>query len=349
MKKTKIILGILGIIAIIISFVLNFYFVRLFLMLLGITLITIALSLKTKHIILEVILSVVFFISLTYGIDYLLVKMFNKLPVYSIMLASSDKVIAYNSVFYRVYACGDKYTLDNKYALGYVCNNDDIPTVSINKFLENPNESYKNNLHKFVHLEGKITTIIGVSQIALNAYENGNNNLNGYVEFNENKIVYIDNLNIDPKDYYIYDIIEVIGEVATYQNNDGKEEIHLSNAILIESDIYKDHELVVNNIYNDKLVKDEDKIYYLGIEGIYYKYDENNIYALSYLLKDKRETIDNLIKGKEMTKIGDDKVYNLIDYQILELKKDNTIFVRSDYELNEDTIKKIKEDMKNIK
>ena len=61
---------------------------------------------------------------------------------------------------------------------------------------------------------------------------------------------------------------------------------------------------------------------------IFYKYREDILYELDYLLSDKRESIDNLIKDVEAEKINDnDLLYSLNDYQIVVCANKNTLIL----------------------
>ena len=88
---------------------------------------------------------------------------------------------------------------------------------------------------------------MGTSSLILNAYTS-EESLNAFVSFDEGRKLVLNNLEIDPKDYYIYDIVEVIGKVSLFTEKDTKKEIHLTDAKVIYSDIYDSYELVVNNI-----------------------------------------------------------------------------------------------------
>jgi hypothetical protein len=244
----------------------------------------------------------------------------------AIKKVSSTKVKTYKSLFYRVYDCDGELNIDNGYKKSCPCDKNYLPTINVNKILENPKESFKTYKNKFVHIEGKITTIVGTSSLGLSAYED-RIDLNGHVSFDNEKSVVIDGLDIDPADYYVYDFIEVIGIVRSLKTSDEKTEIHITDAKIIPSSIYDKYELIVNEINDRSVTKAYDKFYYMGLQGIYYRYDENNIYELFYLLMDKRESIDNLVKSTEIVEEDGYSYYPLHDYTIVNCKKDNVVFV----------------------
>ena len=309
---------------------------RIISLLIGICILTYAVLKKNTKNKLRLIISFLF-IAICFGLfDMFLVFSFNRVPVVSYEIESSNKVASYNSFFYRLIKCDKKYYTDFGYKKSYMCSIDDIDLVSINEFLENPEESFKNYKNKYVHLSGKINTIVGTSSLILNAYTS-EESLNGFVSFDEGRKLVLNNLEIDPKDYYIYDIVEVIGKVSFYTEKDTKKEIHLTDAKVIYSDIYDSYELVVNNIDEKKKVLAHGNIYYYGLQGIYYKYDDSNIYALDYLLSDKRENIDDLIKDAEVEIVNEeDKLYKLDKYSVLMCKNDDVVFLNKKIKKYED-------------
>ena len=115
--------------------------------------------------------------------------------------------------------------------------------ISVNKFLENPIESYNDYQGKFVRLKGKISTIVGNSSLSFNTY-NENIELNGYVDFDENKKVVINDLKINPTEYYIYDFVEVIGLVSDYEKKQEQITVYLDDAIVIKSDLYDNYDII---------------------------------------------------------------------------------------------------------
>ena len=323
MKKINIILSIIGFTLIIIPFfIFNYSIYRLSSVLLGIIILSLAFIIYHKHLWLRVIFVPIILFTIIYITDYFIMNIFNTYPIMTIKFISSEKVSTYNSLIYRIYNCDNNKILDNNYKLNYPCSNDLLNLININDFLNN-SIAYPTYYNKFIFLEGKINTIIGNSSLILNSYTKDDNNLNGYVIFNNNQKVIIDNLNIDITKLHIYDDIKVIGLVSNYKIKDNIIEIHLTDAKVIYSDIYNNYELIINNNYNYEKVLILDNVYYYGIDNIYYKYNEDNIYELSYLLNDKRETIDNIINNIEyITTDNENIVYLLNDYNLIKCSND---------------------------
>lgn len=321
MKKRNIFILVVGIILLIIPFIINRYSIfRLISLLMGILLISLAFAMTIRHnkIIKIIIFPFVLMLAM-YFLDYEVLSLFNRVPIIALREKSSSKMSAYNSLGYRVYSCSNGLTIDENYHMDYACLTSDIDTLNINKFLSNSLENYQKYQNKFVHIEGKINTIIGSSSLYLNYYEEDETTANGFVKFSEDKKLVVDNLDIDPKDFYIYDYVEVIGNVYNYVNDEDGVEIHLKDAKVIKSDIYNNYEISVINNSNKDLIEKGEKIYYLGIEEIYYKYTPDVNYELSYLLNDNREKIANLIKNIEPKIVNEeDNLYTLDEYKIIE-------------------------------
>lgn len=328
MKKLKVILIVLGIVLIASPYFYHSYSIyRLIILLLGIVILIVGLSIYKKKLIIKVPLYFVGLIGVSFALDYFNFILFSAPPIMTYKVISSDKVSTYNSFFYRIYDCDGKYTIDG-YDKNYLCGDEDVETISINKFLENPSETYNKYKNKFVRLEGKIGTIIGASALSLNAYTEAEEVKNGYVTFDQEKVVVVNELEINPGDYFNYDFVDVIGKVSKFEDKE-VQTIYLEDAIIVDNHIYDNYELIVNNIYTDDAIKADD-IYYVGITSIFYKYREDLLYELHYLLSDKRETIDNLIKDIEPEIVNDnDKVYKLEDYQIILCNNKKTLLVNN--------------------
>ncbi|MBE6147939.1 MAG: hypothetical protein E7167_00290 [Firmicutes bacterium] len=331
MKKKYIILTILGLIFIIVPYFINIFSVlRLISLSMGIILFLLGVIIGKKKKIVRIILYPIATIMSVLAFDFIFASVLRGIPVVAFSHESSQKVNTYNSLFYRVYDCDNVLTFDNNYEKAFLCNPDSIETTPINKFLENPKESYKDNKGKFVHLQGKINTIVGNSSLTLNAYDE-KIELNGYVVFDEEKKVIIEGLDINPADYHIYDIIQVVGLVSSYKKTETETTIYLTDAVVIKSDLYNKYELIVNNITSREKTKIDEKFYYLGIQGIFYKYDENNIYEIDYLLLDKRETLENLVGNITPSMIEDvHRLYELENYNIVVCENEDIIFANKD-------------------
>ena len=339
MKKRLIVLLGLGLTLMIVPFLINIYSIfRIISLVLGIILITVSLCLKKKRNIFYIILVPLIMLVFSYGIDTLLFYTLKRVPVFSYAIKSSDKMRTYNSFFYRVFDCNGNLTLDYGYTKNYVCSNDCLDAININSFMQDAEESFKKYHHKFVHIYGKISKITGNENIELASFTQGDDTLNGYVNFNLNNILIV-NTEENLSKYRIYDYVDVYGKVTSI--NDGK--ITLTNTKLVASDIYDTYSFEIIASDDNKLtnlVKEKD-YYYYGLNTINVKYDGDNIYELSYLLTDDRFKFDDLIKGKEYEVFKNDedveiaKKYKLEKFDLLECSNGKKIVANSKSKANQ--------------
>lgn len=339
MKKRLIVLLGLGLTLMIVPFLINIYSIfRIISLVLGIILITVSLCLKKKRNIFYIILVLLIMLVFSYGIDTLLFYTLKRVPVFSYAIKSSDKMRTYNSFFYRVFDCNGNLTLDYGYTKNYVCSNDCLDAININSFMQDAEESFKKYHHKFVHIYGKISKITGNENIELASFTQGDDTLNGYVNFNLNNILIV-NTDENLSKYRIYDYVDVYGKVTSI--NDGK--ITLTNTKLVASDIYDTYSFEIIASDDNKLtnlVKEKD-YYYYGLNTINVKYDGDNIYELSYLLTDDRFKFDDLIKGKEYEVFKNDedveiaKKYKLEKFDLLECSNGKKIVANSKSKANQ--------------
>lgn len=339
MKKRLIVLLGLGLTLMIVPFLINIYSIfRIISLVLGIILITVSLCLKKKRNIFYIILVPLIMLVFSYGIDTLLFYTLRRVPVFSYAIKSSDKMRTYNSFFYRVFDCNGNLTLDYGYTKNYVCSNDCLDAININSFMQDAEESFKKYHHKFVHIYGKISKITGNENIELASFTQGDDTLNGYVNFNLNNILIV-NTDENLSKYRIYDYVDVYGKVTSI--NDGK--ITLTNTKLVASDIYDTYSFEIIASDDNKLtnlVKEKD-YYYYGLNAINVKYDGDNIYELSYLLTDDRFKFDDLIQDKEYEVFKNDedveiaKKYKLEKFDLLECSNGKKIVANSKSKANQ--------------
>lgn len=339
MKKRNIVLLGFGLTLMIVPFLINIYSIfRIISLVVGIILITVSLCLKKKRNVFYIILVPLIMLVFSYGIDTLLFYTLKRVPVFSYAIKSSDKMRTYNSFFYRVFDCNGNLTLDYGYTKNYVCSNDCLDAININSFMQDAEESFKKYHHKFVHIYGKISKITGNENIELASFTQGDDTLNGYVNFNLNNILIV-NTDENLSKYRIYDYVDVYGKVTSI--NDGK--ITLTNTKLVASDIYDTYSFEIIASDDNKLtnlVKEKD-YYYYGLNTINVKYDGDNIYELSYLLTDDRFKFDDLIKGKEYEVFKNEedveiaKKYKLEKFDLLECSNGKKIVANSKSKANQ--------------
>ena len=338
MKNKKLIFLIIGIILIIIPLCLNFYSIyKLLSLCLGIILIDIGVFFNKKKSIFMMIYLPILILIFTYALDYMKTYTLNISPVYILENKINDKISIYNSLFYRIYKCDNKYIFDNDYQKDFMCKSEMLDNIDINKLLNEPHESYKKYHNDFIKVTGKISKINGISSIELKEYSNSDS-LNGYVKFNDTKKLTINIKNVNITKYKIYDYITVVGLLKDFKNNN---ELVLTNTKIEENNLYEKYDLQVleTNNCNKELKEYTDNIYTYCLDNIFLNYEIDK-YELSYAIKDKKITLNDLIKDIESVIESDNKLYKLDKFNILICQNDKNILLNKkeklDYSLCEE-------------
>lgn len=325
MKKRKLFLLIISLLLIVVPFFINIYTIfKLVSLCLGIIILDIYFAMKEKINIFLLVYLPILILIFSYSVDYIKVYSFNLSPIFVFENKINDKISLYNSLFYRVYKCDDKYIFDNQYKNNFVCNTKLLKEISINKLLNEPLESYKEHKNDFIKVTGKISKINGTSSIELQAYTEVDASINGYVKFNETSKLIINLNNLDISNYRIYDYITVVGLLESY--NKDNQVLTLINSKIENNNIYEEYtfQVIENNI--NELKEYTDSLYIYGIENIYLDYGIDK-YELSYALKDKKINFEKLIENINPDINNDIKLYRLEKFNILMCNDDKSILI----------------------
>ena len=250
----------------------------------------------------------------------------NYIPIYSIEKTSNKQVSIYNSFLYRVYNCNGLNVFDNNYKKEFACSTTLLKNTDINKVLTEPKKYYDEHKREFVKITGKVSKINGNSSIILKSYTiDEDNTLNGYVLFNDTSNLEVNITNLDVSHYKIYDYITVIGQIYKYENKT----IYINNVVIEEKDIYTDYSIsVIEPTECSGLIEYTDNYYTYCLDHIYVDYKVDK-YELSYLLKDKKITFDNLKKNYlKLEEKEDIDLYHLDNFDILVCSDDKIIFTK---------------------
>lgn len=337
MKKEKIIL-IISLIFMVVPFFINIYSIyKLISLCISIVLVDVYFIVEKKAKLFLLLYLPIILIILTYSIDYLKTYALKMRPIFVFEQKMNDNVSVYNSLFYRIYKCGDEEYFDNNYEESFKCDTSLIKEIDINKLLNEPKESYKEYKNKFIKVTGKISKIKGTSSLEMQAYTLVEGQLNGYVKFNETSKLIVNLEGIDVSKYKIYDYVTIVGLLNNYDKN--KEILTLNDIKLEEKDLY--NEYVIHVIEGNKCEKKEyiDKYSLYCLENIYldYKIDK---YELSYALKDKKVTIEDILQNTEIEEVENAKIYKHEKFNILSCSIDKNIIINKnekiDYSLCEE-------------
>lgn len=334
--KRKMILILIGLLMAIIPYFINVYNIcRLLSVLVGLILIEIGLIVNKKDKAWRITFLPIIFLSLAFFADYGTVHLFKNIPIFADKVKSSNEVITYNSLFYREYSCDDKIILDNFYKMSYPCDKKDLETIDATSFLNNVIENYKTYQNKFVKIEGKVSKVNGTYNLEMQGYTLTEESINGYVLFSDSVTLEVDfNKIIDLTGYKVYDTIKVIGRIDELIKKGDNYIIKMYDSVILNSDLYETFELSVvpkNNCENDKFeyANTPELTYYTScISSIYVKYDEENIYDLSYVLLDKKMTFEALTKlSLDKKEEAGNTLYKYDDFNILECSNDKEIII----------------------
>lgn len=338
MKKQKW-LNFFGIILIVVPFLVSkFNIFRLISLILGLFII-IFLSFKKAKMFKKIILLILFLIIL-YVIDYFISFNLNRAPIFSYEIKSSSKISNYNSFFYRVYKCDNEIIFDNFYQKSYVCDTEP-DNVEINSLLSDIGTNFLKYKNHFVNVTGKISSISGNSSISFQAYETKENGINGQVSFSDNITLTVlikdDSIKLD--ELKVYDKLQVIGRISKISGSKNNKIITMVDAKIINNKI-ENYELMVNinkNCEQDlKLMSKTDEYTYYSscLDKIYVRYDEENIYELSYILSDKRLTFEQLTENISKEEYDNIDLYKFNDFNLIKCHNSNNIIIGTS-ELNE--------------
>lgn len=325
-KKRKIIMLLIGLLLIIIPFIINSYNVlRLISVLIGLILIEIALIINTKNKAWRIVIYPLLFISFVFAIDYGIVHLFNRVPIFANAVKSSKKVETYNSLFYRVYDCNNKLIIDDLYLKEYQCSPKALDTTDVTSFLNNVIENYREYKDEFVKVEGKVSKVNGTYNLEMQGYTLTEDPINGYVLFSDNITLEVNFNNIlDLTNYKVYDSLTVIGRIDELLKKGEFYTLKLQDSIILQSDLYDTFDISIiekSKCENDKVeyAKTTDLTYYTScLDNIFVKYDDENVYDLSYVLLDKKMTIESLLnKSVEKEKENGNKLYKYEKFKVL--------------------------------
>jgi len=334
MNKKKIILIIVSLLLIVIPFFINIYSIyKLISVCLGITLLDVSFAINKKVNIFLLIYLPILLLIFTYSIDYIKTYTLNLRPIFVFENKINDKVSIYNSLFYRVYKCNTEEFFDNNYETSFMCETNLIEEININKLLNEPKESYKEYKNSFIKVTGKISKISGSSSIEMKEYTEVDGEFNGYVKFNETSKLVINLNGIDVSKYKIYDYITIVGLVDNYDSDTNT--ITIIDTKLEENDLYSNYDIhVIESNICDNIIKEYIDNYYLYcIENIYldYKIDK---YELSYALKDKKITMEELLLNNELIEENNIKVYKLEKFNVLSCNNEKNIILNKEERIN---------------
>jgi len=187
--KKKIVL-VIGLLMVLVPYFINVYSIyRLLSILVGLILVEITLIMNKKDKAWRIVFFPLIFLSLSFALDYGVVHVFKRIPIYADRVKSSKDIIVYNSLLYREYSCKEKLIIDDLYQKSFMCDETSLKEIDATGFLNNILENYSEYQNKFVKLDGKVSKVNGTYSLELQGYTLTEESINGYVLFSENVLL----------------------------------------------------------------------------------------------------------------------------------------------------------------
>ena len=342
----KIRMFLISIILILIALIMNeFHIFRLILCLFSIGILTfMSVYTKQKHY-KYIPIYILFYLVLFILMDNVVICTFNKIPIFSYNIITTENARVYNAIGLRVWQCDKNdyknVIVDPYYKNGYSCNAEQMDAIDSNSFLSSILENYSEYKNNYVKIYGKISKKQGQTYIEMQAYDPSTVGVNGYAQFADNitlRIVF--NKQESQLDKYdVYDNIMVIGVIRNIDSKDNKHLIYMSDSKVLSIKNLKEYSIsytTENTCQPDKKIYEN--LYSYCINNIYVTFEEN-IYELSTVLSSNKITTKDLITTEKYTENDNkDKIYIQNGYNIIECNKkysDKIIITHQNIDKNE--------------
>ena len=268
-------------------------------------------------------------------LDSICVVTFSKTPIFALNIVNNNDIKVYNALGYKVWQCNTKkpneLIVEPFYKKGYKCSVEEIENISINDLITSLNNNYEEYRNTYVKVTGKISKKDGQNYIEMQAYTESEDNINGYVTFQEaiTLAIIFDEYDQKLDVYDIYDEITVIGKIKNMETKEDKRIIYMYEST-IASDIELD-EYTITASSNKKIDGDkqliytakDSNVYTYGIENIIVKFKDNLEYELPSVLSSKKLEINEIIKDAneiitdEKNQENKSKLYKFKTYNIV--------------------------------
>ena len=333
MKNISKVLNIVAILVFVVVFMTKEYnFNRLILATLGIIILVISYISAKQRTYLSAIIYALVCLLILYAVDTTLVYTLKTKPVFASKIKSSDKFITYDSLVYRQFECNKKTYFDLLYKKSDYCSFDLLEEKDINTLSSDIVNNFNKYRDKFYIIDAKISHKEGNDIIELKSYDTSEENINGNVMFNDN-ITYICTLDDDNIDKLkVYDNVKIVARISKLKKDDEGYKIELKDSHIYKLNDYRSFK--INVVENKSCEKDKteyvsisDYNYYTScLSNVYVVYDEDDVYELSYVLKDEKITLENLLKDYDDKEENDtNTLYKFEKYNILKCDSNNII------------------------
>ena len=321
----------------------SFYWLRLILIIIGVGFLVVGKNQKyRKHKFKRGFSVSVIILGIIFIIDTCLALIVKIEPVIALYY-KADNITIYNAIGYRTWRCQDqKIVIDYFYQKEFLCDAKQIKTIEINTFSNQIITNYAAYDNQFVKIKGRISRIDGLTNIEMQAYNQTDNSVNGYVQFADGITLRVnfDSAQEVLTNYELYDIITVMGRIKDIAQNNDQQIINMVDSQIISDNSYQDFKL---SLASNQLLYEEPKLTYnspkLAIwnqfaNSLMVTFNNQEIYELEFVLSSNKLTVNQILAKANTLATNYEqtiKVYSYNDYQIfVGQKREQTVIVIAD-------------------
>lgn len=331
---------------------------RLMFSLLSILLFSIGVALFRKHKYIAFICALIVSFFTIWTVDFIAVWKFDKTPALSFHVQNTKNIDIYNALYYRVWNCNGKHTIDLNYQKAFLCNPEDLTESDVNAVVSTVHEIYKEQKGQFIRLIGKVSAVSGMESLEMKSFTQDENSLNGNVSFQDSTTLEFHFNEREEKLSLlsVYDYISVIGRIDHLEEKDGKTTLHLGDAYILNNNIYENFTIKTESTkYCEKDKKDygqtKDHKYYTScLNHIYVTYSNHDVYELSYALQEGKISLKELLTDYESknSDIDENQLYAWKDYSIIVCQDGEVVFGNQHLNLTSGVCKAVVEDEESV-
>lgn len=305
-SNLKWILIFVGIFLLLVSMVINYVtYLRIILNIIGIIILVIATvmqgGVKVKFVVLYFFLYLIIAILL----DTVVVINFNRLPVYSYNIITSNNSRVLNAIGYRVWDCkGKALKVDRFYKLGYYCDASEMEAIDVNAFLSEAVDNFDEYKNNYFKISGKISSKDGSSYIEMQPYHTNEITINGYVNFADNITLraLFNSSEESLVNYEIYDSITLVGKIWHIKEENNKYVVYMEDTKIVEEETKDNYQIIASP---NPTCENKRTLIYAGadynlytecLNNVIVKYNESNVYELSSLLSSGKLKLTDVLE-----------------------------------------------------
>lgn len=321
---TKILISLSIIFIILIYIINNASFIRPLLWIVSVVLLTAVFRVNKKIHIVRLLMVFLCLFALSLAIDGTIAALLKRIPAYSYNITTNNKTRVYNSLGVRVWQCDinkEEFKVDVFYNKGYLCNAEDLSAIDSNSFLNSIVQNYDDYHNQYVKIVGKVSKKNGQNYLEMQPYTEGENKINGYVEFANN--ITLRAIFSPPEkeldNYDIYDEITIIGKVKNLDQSSTQYVIYMYETKIVSTISLSGYQI---NIVKEDNCTDKNKLFTTETNDIY-------TYCLKDVIVSYSDSNNELVDSLSSNKILIEDLYS-DPSEVLSSDKDNSALYKMD-------------------